>query len=250
MPLPNTVLRLSNLTANGNSTLLGTWVISAMLTRGTTPTLCLPSAPTIRYGRRTWTRPRPSSRQPHTWCCQATTRPTASTPDQAVCGATEQLHLIRGSLEDARRASGGYRQHVVLVRPGPHSLDRLQHRDRLPNAPDQIATGLNAGPFQPSGTQLAWLEADLAAANANRANVPFIVVAGHRPWICIDQGDACVRVVPLSQHSRPSTTLTSPCMAHVHRYERSYPLITNMAQASNETSFISAETGAQYRCDG
>lgn len=30
--------------------------------------------------------------------------------------------------------------------------------------------------------QLAWLEADLAAADANRANVPWIVVYGHKGW--------------------------------------------------------------------
>lgn len=35
-----------------------------------------------------------------------------------------------------------------------------------------------------SPAQLAWLEQDLARANANRARVPWIVVSGHRPLWC------------------------------------------------------------------
>lgn len=33
-------------------------------------------------------------------------------------------------------------------------------------------------------SQLAWLEADLKAANANRANVPWILLTSHYPLYC------------------------------------------------------------------
>jgi len=46
--------------------------------------------------------------------------------------------------------------------------------------------GLEAGGFAPDGEYLRWLEADLAAANANRAQRPWIVAFGHRPWFWHD----------------------------------------------------------------
>jgi hypothetical protein len=42
-----------------------------------------------------------------------------------------------------------------------------------------------------SNAQLAWLKQDLAAANANRANVPWIVVSGHRPLWCSSHRSDC-----------------------------------------------------------
>jgi hypothetical protein len=42
----------------------------------------------------------------------------------------------------------------------------------------------NAGPFAPSGTQLAWLENDLK--NVDRCKTPWVIVGGHRPckYLC------------------------------------------------------------------
>ena len=48
-----------------------------------------------------------------------------------------------------------------------------------PGSPEGPGTLMNAGPF---GDQLGWLEADLKKAVANRAQVPWILVAGHRPY--------------------------------------------------------------------
>jgi hypothetical protein len=42
--------------------------------------------------------------------------------------------------------------------------------------------------FRHAAAQHAWLEADLAAADANRATVPWIVVMGHRPMYCVAAG--------------------------------------------------------------
>src|ERR1051326_5078173 len=52
----------------------------------------------------------------------------------------------------------------------------------FPNAPD-LPGGEgkeNAGPFAPTGAQLAWLEHDLA--HVDRKRTPWVIVAGHRPW--------------------------------------------------------------------
>jgi len=46
--------------------------------------------------------------------------------------------------------------------------------------------GLKAGSFGQDGEYLRWLEADLIAASANRADRPWIVAYGHRPWFTRD----------------------------------------------------------------
>lgn len=50
----------------------------------------------------------------------------------------------------------------------------------FPNAPEgkDRLIGPRAGPF---GDQLGWLKQDLARANANRDQVPWVIVYGHRP---------------------------------------------------------------------
>ena len=139
-------------------------------------------------------------------------------------------------------ASGGYRSMWYSFDQGLIHWTIYNTETDFPNAPDQQANGLNAGPFQPVGTQLAWLQADLAAANANRAKVPFIIVAGHRPWIVYDPSDACV---PCGAAFHNILTQYNPDLAlfgHVHRYERSYPVSVGQSIASNETSFISENT--------
>ena len=52
----------------------------------------------------------------------------------------------------------------------------------FPNAPDEPGGEGDefAGPFAPNGTQLAWLEKDLASVD--RKKTPWIIVGGHRPW--------------------------------------------------------------------
>ena len=49
----------------------------------------------------------------------------------------------------------------------------------FPNSPEGPGTTLASGPF---GDQLTWLKNDLIKANANRRQVPWIVVGGHRPF--------------------------------------------------------------------
>jgi acid phosphatase type 7 len=84
--------------------------------------------------------------------------------------------------------------------------------------------------------QFAWLEADLAAAAANRAERPWIVLMAHRPFYCPpnDDDDEChyadnplragilgdFAVEPLLQKYGVDVTIT----AHEHAYLRTYPM--------------------------
>ena len=78
--------------------------------------------------------------------------------------------------------------------------------------------------------QLAFIEADLAAAAANRDNVPWIVVYGHRPVYCStnDYYDCEVKgpkelgpaLEPLLQRYGVDLYLAG----HLHNYERSFPV--------------------------
>lgn len=54
--------------------------------------------------------------------------------------------------------------------------------------PSKGAFCLPAGGFAPEGEYLRWLEADLVKAHADRAQRPWIVAIGHRPWIKIQSG--------------------------------------------------------------
>jgi len=48
---------------------------------------------------------------------------------------------------------------------------------------------LTRGGYKLIADQFNWLEADLIEANKNRANVPWIVVNGHRSMYCSCDGD-------------------------------------------------------------
>eukprot|EP00039_Didymoeca_costata_P028515 m.21302 g.21302 ORF g.21302 m.21302 type:complete len:548 (+) comp7102_c0_seq1:140-1783(+) len=77
-------------------------------------------------------------------------------------------------------------------------------------------------------TAVAWLKKDLAAANANRANVPWIIAFGHRSLLCTDSdGDDCfVEAWELRQALQEiffDSGVDFWINGHEHNYERSYP---------------------------
>lgn len=92
--------------------------------------------------------------------------------------------------------------------------------------------------------QYAWLEADLAAANANRAERPWVLVGGHRPLYCSpnDDNDDChsidsvVRTGILGQYAMEPLLakygVDLVFVAHEHAYSRSYPVYNRSFNAS------------------
>ena len=95
-----------------------------------------------------------------------------------------------------------------------------------PGSPEGPGTLLNSGPF---GDQLAWLEADLKKAVANRATVPWILAAGHRPYYSSNleyQG----MWPPSQQWFEPLFVkygVDIVYWGHIHWYERSWPTALN-----------------------
>jgi hypothetical protein len=116
---------------------------------------------------------------------------------------------------------------------GPIHFIQIDTETDFPNAPEGVGTSFNAGPF---GDQLTWLQNDLAKANNNRANVPWIIVSGHRPiWytmekgpfglVVIDSNIANVRnaFLPILLQHNVDIYFTG----HKHDYERYYPINPN-----------------------
>jgi hypothetical protein len=125
------------------------------------------------------------------------------------------------------------------------------------NAPAGPNTTLNGGNFEATGGQLAWFQNDLQTANANRANVPWIVVTGHRPFFSsvttTVQGNcsACgTAFIPYILQYNVDIYIAG----HVHWYERLYPINANgIAVAhnyTNTTGFIHITNGAGGASEG
>jgi acid phosphatase len=91
-------------------------------------------------------------------------------------------------------------------------------------APEGPSTYLGGGPF---GNQTDWLLNDLKAANApdQRAQRPWIIVSGHRPFYSSASGracDACIKAFePLFLEYGVDVYLSG----HVHWYERLYAIV-------------------------
>jgi hypothetical protein len=74
----------------------------------------------------------------------------------------------------------------------------------------------NAGPFAPNGTQLSWLETDLAGVDRERT--PWIVVAGHRPWL--SSNPVCKPCQKAFQGILDRFKVDIVLSGHIHLYER------------------------------
>ena len=92
----------------------------------------------------------------------------------------------------------------------------------FPGAPEGPGSYLNAGPF---GDQMGWLERDLAAAVANRARVPWILVGGHRPvYSTGGEADAMTALRAWLEPVFAKYQVDMYLCGHVHWYERLYPV--------------------------
>merc|ERR1719443_2159879 len=85
-------------------------------------------------------------------------------------------------------------------------------------------------------TQLAWLKKDLAAANKNRDQIPWIVIEGHRSVYCSCDGDCDSAAVTVRNDLEPimfEYGVDFFINGHEHNYERSYPLYKGKSVRSN-----------------
>merc|ERR1711907_195710 len=103
---------------------------------------------------------------------------------------------------------------------------------------------LTRGGYKLVKDQYEWLEQDLIQANKNRANVPWIIVNGHRSMYCSCDGDcdgdaAQQRLGPWSNGTYGFEKLIFEqgvdlfVNGHEHNYERSWPTYLNKTTQSN-----------------
>eukprot|EP00756_Hemistasia_phaeocysticola_P011827 Hpha_TRINITY_DN15145_c0_g3::TRINITY_DN15145_c0_g3_i1::g.126816::m.126816 len=85
-------------------------------------------------------------------------------------------------------------------------------------------------------TFIDWFKKDMAKANANRKNVPWIVVHGHRSIYCSCDGDCDASAKKVRDTMEPlfmTYGVDFFINGHEHNYERSYPLYQGKSDKSN-----------------
>jgi len=128
--------------------------------------------------------------------------------------------------------SGGYKNLWYSFDYGIAHIVVINTETDFPNAPAGPGTLLNGGNFQGLTGQLTWLEADLKNAIANRAQVPWIIVTGHRPFY-----GSLPKLPALPGNCDSCTAAFEPLIlrynvdfyfaGHIHWYERLYPIDAN-----------------------
>lgn len=88
---------------------------------------------------------------------------------------------------------------------------------------------------KPGGAQYEWLEADLKAANANRDQVPWIVMYGHRAFYCSsDSVLPCTIESSMYRHRLEGLIhdykVDLVMQGHLHNYERSLPVYKHVPE--------------------
>jgi len=90
----------------------------------------------------------------------------------------------------------------------------------------------NVFSYAPGSAQYGWIEQDLAAADANREERPWVVLLGHRPMYSSDEqsdsGDLRVDIEPLLKKYNVDLYVAG----HMHEYERTYPVYNNTPTAT------------------
>jgi hypothetical protein len=91
-------------------------------------------------------------------------------------------------------------------------------------------TYLDAGNFIGLTQQLTWFEQDLIKANANRAQVPWIIVAGHRSFYSSQSSKVCIPCRLAFEHLLYQYDVDVYFAGHSHWYERFYPIEINATE--------------------
>jgi len=101
-------------------------------------------------------------------------------------------------------------------------------------SPEGRDTLWDSGPF---GDQLAWLQADLKQANANRENQPWIIIIGHRPMYTSLADDVPIWAEAALRNAMEDLFYTYGVDlyidGHVHSYERNWPVYKSAVEQKN-----------------
>jgi acid phosphatase type 7 len=124
--------------------------------------------------------------------------------------------------------SGGAKNMWYSFEHGPVHFTTMSSETDYDGAPKNSYTGRKYGGF---GNQIAWLEADLKKANANRAKVPWLVVAMHRamytPTLADSNGQPKGEAAPVQKAFEDlfiKYNVDLVISGHVHLYSRQLPI--------------------------
>ncbi|GAB9476420.1 hypothetical protein Gpo141_00013486, partial [Globisporangium polare] len=139
------------------------------------------------------------------------------------------------------KESGGVLNMWHSFEHGPLHITTISSETDYPGAPtNQYTLSNKNGNF---GNQLAWVEADLKKAAANRADVPWIIVAMHRPMYSIKDADASGN--PTGQPKIIQAAFEELFIkygvdvvvaGHEHSYERNFPIARGAAVTTGVSS--------------
>jgi acid phosphatase type 7 len=129
--------------------------------------------------------------------------------------------------------SGGAKNMWYSFDHGPVHFTAISSETDYTGAPKNSFTGRKYGGF---GDQLAWLEADLQKADANRANTPWLMVMMHRAIYTRSQCDAngvpTGEALPVQKAFEDlfiKYNVDVVVSGHVHLYSRHFPIKKNVA---------------------
>lgn len=161
------------------------------------------------------------------------------------------------------KESGGYGNMWYSYNFGPVHMVIIDTETDFPRAPAGPGTSLNGGNFVGEKAQVEWLQRDLQRADDNRHNVPWVIVAGHRPFF----GSGPYYNISSMNHSdncEPCSTAFGGLLyqfnvdfyfcGHVHWNERLFPVNgTGYVVArnyNNQKGVIHVTTGAGGAAEG
>ncbi|GLD98271.1 hypothetical protein PINS_up006968 [Pythium insidiosum] len=132
--------------------------------------------------------------------------------------------------------SGGAANMWYSFEHGPVHFTSISSETDFPNAPNNSHIPFNKIPYGGFGDQLSWLERDLQRADANRANVPWVVVMMHRAiytrTMCDANGVPTGEAAPVQKAFEElfiKYNVDVVVSGHVHLYSRHFPVRRNEA---------------------
>jgi hypothetical protein len=125
-------------------------------------------------------------------------------------------------------------------------LISLNMETSFPDSPSGPGSYLDGPDF---AGQLEWLQLDLAAAVANRNNVPWIIIAGHRPFRASAVTSICASCKTAFEKLFYDYSVDIYFSAHIHYYEALFPLDRRYAD-TDFRGYSSLSSAAQSNYSG